>query len=475
MIRPLLSLFVVCALCGLAWLPLRAEPNPARTTAALVSALPPSAPLVSSANFVPSGDVDLYELANTGAQEAPVWRVATLRDTSPSWAIQLGGRTTAAVKKGDTGLLRFRGRVTHTLHETGQGQLRVVVQRAGGDFQRSAIARFDLVPEWTEFFVPVRFANNYTAGEIGVFFGFGFSAQTVELSDVSFVHYGTKVAFADLPRTRVTYRGAALDAAWRSDALARIERIRKGDLAVHVIDSAGQPVPGATVSVEMKQHHFEFGTAVPFSLLMGNGPENERYRKALFSIFNAVGPENDLKWPFWAGDRDEHGEHRERTLAALRWLKGRDIPVRGHVLVWPGQKRLPKFINSRIGAPNQSEIPGLITDHIRDITTATAGLVSEWDVLNEPFSHHELMDLFGREIMADWFKTARQHLGPDVPLYFNDWGNHDLGGDPIHLQHFIDTARFIQANGGPIDGLGLQAHIGGAPPAPESLLATRDQ
>ncbi|MBC8010705.1 MAG: endo-1,4-beta-xylanase, partial [Burkholderiales bacterium] len=442
--------------------------------AARAAALPAGTALVSPATFVPSGDASLYQLANTGAPDAPIWQVATLRDTSPSWAIQLGGRTTAAVKKGDTGLLRFRGRVTRTLHETGQGQLRVVVQRVGGDFQRSATARFDLVPEWTEFFVPVRFANNYAAGEIGVYFGFGFSAQTVEIADVSLSHYGAAVAFADLPRTRVTYEGAAPDAAWRRDAFARIEQIRKGDLAVHVLDAAGRPVPTAAVTVEMQQHHFEFGTAAPFSLLMGNGPDSEPYRKALFSIFNAVGPENDLKWPFWAGDRDEHGEHRERTLAALRWLKERDIPVRGHVLVWPGQKRLPKAINARIGTPAQSEIPALITEHIRDITTATAGLVSEWDVLNEPFSHHELMDLFGREIMADWFKAARQHLGPGVPLYFNDWGNHDLVGDPIHLRHFIDTARFILANGGPIDGLGLQAHIGGTPPAPATLLATLD-
>ena len=88
--------------------------------------------------------------------------------------------------------------------------------------------------------------------------------------------------------------------------------------------------------------------------------------------------------------------------------------------------------------------------------------------------HHQLMDLFGREIMGDWFKTARAALGPEVPLYFNDWGNHDISGDPAHLKHFIDTARFIQSLGAPIDGLGIQAHIGGAPTAPKVLLATFD-
>jgi GH35 family endo-1,4-beta-xylanase len=135
---------------------------------------------------------------------------------------------------------------------------------------------------------------------------------------------------------------------------------------------------------------------------------------------------------------------------------------------------MPKSAASLIGTPRQGEIPGMIRDHIREISAATAGYVSEWDVLNEPYSHHQLMDLFGREIMADWFKTAREALGPDVPLYFNDWGNHDMVGDPAHLNHFIDTARFIMAKGGPIDGLGLQCHIGGIPPSPRVLLDTLD-
>jgi Beta-1,4-xylanase len=435
---------------------------------------PGGSPLISASEVSPLGKEELYKFKTIGPSSSPVWEVVTLRDTSPAWAIQLVARSTAPVKKGDVALLRFRARVSHTEHETGQGQIRAVVQRAGGDFQRSATARFDLLPEWQDFFVPVRFASDYAAGEVGVYLGFGFHAQTVQVSDLALLHYGKKLAYEALPRTRVTYQGQAPDAPWRREAEARIEQIRKGDIAIEVVDADGRPVPAARVSVEMTRHHFEFGTAAPFSLLMSEGENGERFRETLFSIFNAVGPENDLKWPFWVGDRDNHGQHKERTLAALRWLKERDIPVRGHVFVWPAAKRLPKEIVALIGTPREKEIPGRVLEHIREISTATAGLVSEWDVLNEPFNHHQLMDLFGKEIMVDWFKTAREVLGPDVPLYFNDWGNHDLALDPVHLKHFIDTARFILDRGGPLDGLGLQCHIGGVPPSPESLLATLD-
>jgi GH35 family endo-1,4-beta-xylanase len=443
----------------------------ARPETASVAVLPQGVSLTQAGDFVISGDESLRHFTQSGPPDAPVWQIATLRDTSPAWAIQLIGRTTAAVAKNDVALLRFRGRVLGTLQETGQGQVRAVVQRAGGDFQRSAVARFDLSREWREFLVPVNFVGDYAAGEAAVFFGFGFPAQTVEISDVSLINYGKNVAYRDLPRTRITYEGAQPDAAWRRDALARIERIRKGDLAVYVTDAVGRPVSAASVSVEMERHHFPFGTAVPFPLLMDEGPDREPFRKAFLSIFNAATAENDLKWRFW---EDNGPSGQARAVAALGWLKENKIAVRGHVFIWPAANRMPKKAVALIGTARQPEIPELIRKHIRDISAATSGMVGEWDVLNEPFSHHQLMDLFGRQIMADWFKTARAAVGPDVPLYFNDWGNHDIQGDPVHLQHFIDTARFILASGGPIDGLGLQAHIGGSPPSPATLLATLD-
>ena len=93
--------------------------------------------------------------------------------------------------------------------------------------------------------------EDHVGGEIGVFFGFGFHAQTIELADVSLTHFGTAVAFADLPRTRITYPGSAPDAPWRREALARIEQLRKGDLSVFVLDAAGAPVPDAKIEIDV--------------------------------------------------------------------------------------------------------------------------------------------------------------------------------------------------------------------------------
>ncbi|MCR6630466.1 MAG: endo-1,4-beta-xylanase [Magnetospirillum sp.] len=207
--------------------------------------------------------------------------------------------------------------------------------------------------------------------------------------------------------------------------------------------------------------------------LVVDSPDNLRYRQITEEFFNAASNENDLKWPVWLGEWGE-GFSREQTLAGLRWLRERNFHIRGHVFVWPGHKNLPKPIVDRIGTPRQSEIPGIVHDHIREIARATKGLIDEWDVLNEPFTNHDLMDIFGNEIMPPWFRVAREEL-PDVPLYLNDFSNHDATTDADHVAHFEQTARYLIDHGALLDGLGLQAHFNGRPNAPENILDVLDR
>jgi hypothetical protein len=104
-----------------------------------------------------------------------------------------------------------------------------------------------------------------------------------------------------LPKTELNlnYAGREAGAAWRTEADARIESIRKGDLTVQVRDEAGNAVPGAEVSVAMKKHAFGFGSAVTADLITGT---NATYKQKFLKNFNKAVLENDLKWPAWIGD-----------------------------------------------------------------------------------------------------------------------------------------------------------------------------
>jgi len=100
--------------------------------------------------------------------------------------------------------------------------------------------------------------------------------------------------------------------------------------------------------------------------------------------------------------------------------------------------------------------------------------VQEWDVLNEPYDNHDLMALFGPEIMVEWFKTAQAGSAPGAGLYLNDYSNHDLLADKPHCLDFFKVAKFLVSKGAPLSGLGVQGHISAQPNPPANVLATLD-
>lgn len=398
-------------------------------------------------------------------------QIETTRDLSPAWAVEVKTALTRAVKQGETALLRFYARRLAAADETGAGQVRVVVQRAGPDYDKSLENTVQMGADWQEFLMPFTFTGDYGKGGLELGFGFGFKRQTVELGGIELLYYGRSLEPAALPKTRFTYAGREPDAAWRHEARARIEQVRKSGFLIEVRDAAGQPAAGATVRVEQRRSAFHFGTALQFARLVQDSPDNRIYREKALALFNAASPENDLKWPVWNGEWPGAYD-RTQSLAALRWLRGQGLHVRGHVLVWPGWKNLPRSIQAlKDGKKNQAKIPPLVLAHIADITAATSAWVQEWDVLNEPYDNHDLMALFGSDIMVDWFKAAQAGAAPGAPLYLNDYSNHDLVADKAHCADFFKVAKFLQAKGAPLGGLGLQGHISAQPNPPERVLA----
>ncbi|MBI2511051.1 MAG: endo-1,4-beta-xylanase [Opitutae bacterium] len=461
------------------------------------AAAPPPAPAAApaSATAIPDGGVALlgddwgafkqsagdgnWDAIKSGAVEvsgqpfARALRVETTRDLSPPWAVEMRASLERSVRKGDTGFVRFFARARESADETGAGQTRVVVQRAGQPYTKSLESVVQMRGDWQEFLMPFTFAEDYAAGEAEVSFGFGFKRETVEIGGVQVLNYGTKVERAALPKTRFSYAGREPEAAWRQEALARIEQVRKSDFVIEVRDAAGQPVGGCAVRVEQVRSAFQFGSALQFKRLVSDVPEDAKYREVARELFNAASPENDLKWYAWIGE-SKNTATREQTFAALRWLRANGFHVRGHVLVWPGWKNLPEIVRSLRGAKQQVQIPALVTAHIADIAAATREWVQEWDVLNEPFDNHDLMALFGNDVMLDWFKTAAANVAPGAPLYLNDYANHDLLADRPHCLEFFKVAKFLRTKGAPLGGLGLQGHIGAQPNPPINVLATLD-
>ncbi len=224
-------------------------------------------------------------------------------------------------------------------------------------------------------------------------------------------------------------------AQWRADAYGRIDANRKADLDIQVVDMNGDPVEGAQVSVKMKKNDFNFGgtfSAKAFSGVTNTDQvDTNVYKARLLSLFNAVGLNNGFKprltgiHPYLPGVKS--------------WAAANDLPVRGHLLIWPGNlnnNHLTADVLADVEAveaaltngSSQATIDALrvdLKDTIRDemIDWASQHDVYEWDVINEALGNRRVQDaLDDYDVMADWFRIAESNMvASNCKLMINEY------------------------------------------------------
>ena len=420
-----------------------------------------------------AADAEVRPVPAAHAAFSNALRVATLRKPPYPWNITLAAPTLGPLRKGDAVLATVWARRIESRQETGEAQLEVIVEESAGEHRKLMEAAASVGTNWTRLDAPFAPDRDLPAGAAQLSLRFGYAPQVIEIAGVSLRNHGTSVPLARLPRTRLRYDGWEADAPWRRAAAERIERLRKGDLRIAVTDAAGRPVAGVPVRVRMLRHAFAFGSAVSAEwIATPGGPDHERYRSTITACFNKVVFENNLKWDAWRTDRPGGPEHRERTMRALAWLEERGIAVRGHVMVWPSWHTVPAYVGKLRDDP--AALRRAVDDHIADQTSALRGRLAEWDVVNESYAHHDLLDVLGRGEMIRWFQLARQG-DPGVRLFYNDYIMFAGEGPGSPSRYFHDTIRFLQEGGAPIGGIGEQGHFGGNPPSPESILRTFDR
>lgn len=392
-------------------------------------------------------------------------RITVSNPTGEFWNGQLSFPINTNLSAGDAVLIHLYFRSVENTYESGNAFATVFIENA--EFDKYITREVSAAAEWQEYYLPAEITANEAATQLvlKVGFGGGDRAQVFDVAGIELLNYGSSLEVADLPATLPSYEGREPDAEWRAAAAARIEQHRKGDFQLTVLDAENAPAENATVAVRFKKHAYHFGSVTVGNRLMGTGTDNETYREKVLELFNQSGPENDLKWGPWAGEWGSDFS-QQTTLNGLQWLRDNGLYTRGHVLVWPSKRNLPELIQEYLPedpADADEQALQIVLDHIDDITLATADYLDEWDVLNEPYDNHYLMDAFGDQIMVDWFNRARTNL-PSHGLYLNDYGILSAGGRNLaHQQHFEDTIQYLVDNDAPITGMGMQSHFGESP------------
>lgn len=253
---------------------------------------------------------------------------------------------------------------------------------------------------------------------------------------------------------------------WRERAETMIEKHRKAEFSIRVVDRNGQPVPSARVEAAMTRHAFGFGTAINANLLSNQTDDDNPYRRHLPELFNVAVIENAMKWKYFERPND-----RETVAKTVRWLLDHKIRVRGHTMLWQTFKYgvpMPKDVEemAKSGKPEAAEwLRTRSLEHIAAIGRHYRDQVFDWDVLNEQVSEHELtkvinpgVPLTGAPVMVEWFKAAKKATAPGTRLIINDFhilvGNHEG-----HRDKYQQIIRYLLAEGAPLGGIGFQGHF----------------
>lgn len=403
----------------------------------------------------------------TGPGFTRAWRLTTNSMSANAWDLRLRCFSTVAVKRGDVSVATFYVRSARSTPAFTTFVVEQSVSPFGKPASWTAQGRQG---EWRRVDVPFVFDQDYAAGGYNLSFWVNFDPQEIEIGGFSILNYGQNVKISDLRLPNYPYEGAAANAPWRAAAAERIERLRKANIGVVLRDPEGRPFANVPVRIRMKKHAFGFGTAVAGSRLADNSTDGQRYRDFLRANFNKAVLENDLKWPFW------ETWARNTAESGLTWLRNNGIPVRGHTVVWPGRSNLPTDVQNMLNANpvDQNALRNRINTHIDAVMNYTKGRVTEWDVINEPYTNKDLMQVLGNAEMIEWLRRARRN-DPDIKLFINDYDNVEDGGFNLaHIRGFYDILKFVIDGGAPLDGIGIQAHFGGNLTPPDRVMEILD-
>ncbi len=232
-----------------------------------------------------------------------------------------------------------------------------------------------------------------------------------------------------------------------STADRRIEKIRKADVTVRVLDRHGRPVDGAQVDVQQTRHAFLFGSTIA-SLFSYQGDQHRKYTDQIGSLLNYA--TLTFYWGAYEPERGRTQAQRDLQERIARWCKERGIATKGHPLVW--HEVYPSW------APNDpDEVKALLRARVREIVSGFKGLINRWDVVNEATVAYErangVSNWVKRDgaaaVVAESLAWARE-ANPEATLLYNDF-NISPSFEQLMEELVKRDASF--------DAIGIQSHM----------------
>lgn len=186
--------------------------------------------------------------------------------------------------------------------------------------------------------------------------------------------------------------------------------------------------------------------------------EDQRGDPIIKAQFNAISPENVLKW------ESVHPEPGRYNFAeADRYVEfgeANHMTIVGHTLVWHNQT--PRWVfQDENGKPvTRDVLLARMRDHIHTVVGRYKGRIKIWDVVNEALQDNGKLrksswdKIIGDDYIEKAFEYAHE-ADPDAILRYNDYS---LENEPKR-DGAIALIKKLQAEGIPVTAIGLQDHV----------------
>ncbi len=237
---------------------------------------------------------------------------------------------------------------------------------------------------------------------------------------------------------------------------ARIEKHRKADLSVEVLDASGRPLPGATVKLEQTRHAFLFGANIFKWGRCGDEASEAAYRARYEELLNFA----TLPFYWWSYESKPGKPAHERTERIAHWCDEQGIAVKGHPLAW-------NYMDSSWFPEDADALLKLQLARIDDCVTRFRGQIDRWDVVNEATAYDRdfLVKDRAPKMTAMWKKVGQieftrrcfeeaRRANPKATLLINDYRV-----DPAYEKV---VEQLVDNEGKPLyNVIGIQSHMHG--------------
>uniref|UniRef100_A0A2N9EXT9 GH10 domain-containing protein n=1 Tax=Fagus sylvatica TaxID=28930 RepID=A0A2N9EXT9_FAGSY len=253
---------------------------------------------------------------------------------------------------------------------------------------------------------------------------------------------------------------------WKSHQDQSIEKTRKRNVRIHVVDEQGNPLPNASISIVQKKVGFPFGSAINKNLL--NNPAYQNWFKSRFTVTVF---ENEMKW--YANEASQGQENYQDADALLQFAQQNSIAVRGHTVLWED----PTVIQGWVNSLSPTDLAKAAAKRINSVMSRYKGQLIAWDVVNENLHHSFFEDKLGQTASGSFYNQAKTIDGTTT-LFMNEFNTVEDSRDGKSApDKYLQKLKEIQSFPGNNDlklGIGLQAHFNNNPPNLAYARATID-